>query len=302
MDNQQFHACRAAQVDSSSLVCKDPASLSTSPHISSGLGGLGAFSEPFCRKALWGSSRSRKPAFLGLGSLSSRSTGGSSGLSVTLSLGPRLSKLCSWELRASHPHRRVSCGIARHCRGVKSGVTGERSQTTHSPLSSVAFSSLHRCPSIRSGILGVPFSPSAGRYLSNLPSPFAAQKRPTVGLGWDVTLGQRGGYRFCFVLLFCFVSPPSVLDESWARWCLLRALDSPSPGMGLEVGMGERGWNSLNLREAPSPLPPRAGRRRQPLEDAVSCHRERRPHGHSSPQGASVAGLRPVGVLADSRV
>lgn len=168
------------------------------------VGGLGAFSRPYCRKALWGFSGSCNPAFLGLGSLSSRSTGGSSVLSITLSLGPRLSKLSSWECE----HRSLSCGIARNCRGVKSGVTRERSQRTQltrtQQHSSIAFSSLHRCASVHRP--RCPVLSSAGRYLSN--SFCGPQTRPPVGLcvlgfdSWTKGVGTDFVFVLCFV--FCF--------------------------------------------------------------------------------------------------
>lgn len=146
INNQQSHASWAAQVDSSSLGLQGPASLSISPHVSYGLGGLehspGPTAEKTCRAAFLSLLQT---CLLGLGSLSSWSSGGSSGLTITLSLGPRFSKPSSWE-RAEH---RLSRGIARNCRGVKSGITGERSKMIHAPLASIVFSSLHRCPLVQ---------------------------------------------------------------------------------------------------------------------------------------------------------
>lgn len=169
------------------------------------VGGLGAFSRPYCRKALWGFSGSCNPAFLGLGSLSSRSTGGSSVLSITLSLGPRLSKLSSWECE----HRRLSCGIARNCRGVKSGVTRERSQRTH--LALIQQHPYTAAP--RSTVLGVPFSPVlVGTCQTHSAAPRHVPQSGCVC--WDLTLGQKGWVPVLFLFcVLCFVSPPSVLER-----------------------------------------------------------------------------------------
>lgn len=94
-------------------------------------------------------------------------------------------------------------------------------------------------------------------------------------------MDKRGGYRFCFCFVFCVL----FLHLQYLRGVrrvLGKLVSTPAPGIaqpwdrargggGAEHVLGVRRWNSLGLGEPPSPLPPRAGRPRQPLEDAVTA-------------------------------
>lgn len=96
---------------------------------------------------------------------------------------------------------------------------------------------------------------------------------------WDLTLGQKGWVPVLFLFCVLFLHLQYLRG---VRRVLGKLVSTPAPGIaqpwdrargggGAEHVLGVRRWNSLGLGEPPSPLPPRAGRPRQPLEDAVTA-------------------------------